>query len=40
MSTPVIVAGVPRFTVVPSPSCPESFEPQHATVPSALAAQV
>ena len=37
---PPTCTGVDELVVVPSPSCPWSFRPQHFTVPSGNKAQV
>src|SRR5262249_31052380 len=38
--SPVPSTGVPRCTVVPSPTWPTWFPPQHLTLPSVLSAQL
>src|SRR4030042_2889486 len=39
-SRPGTSTGVPRLTVVPSPSPPEAFSPQHFTPPVSISAQL
>jgi len=39
LARPCTITGESRFSVVPSPSWPNSFFPQHITVPSLIRAQ-
>jgi hypothetical protein len=40
LSSPLTATGVNRLVVVPSPSWPEEFEPQHFTPPPVVSAHV